>query len=192
MVRLLLGTALGAVAARTLYGAAVDGTLTVDTGIRRVVRPLGPVDFDFDAPRERVFDLIAAAYGERPPRALQEKVQVWERGADMVLAAHLTTVGRRTVTTLETVRLDRPGRFDFRLVRGPVPHLAESFVLEERGATTRLTWSGELGADFGAVGSWWADRVAAAWQRAVEQSLAAVTTAIEQATAPVRPSVQGP
>jgi hypothetical protein len=127
-----------------------------------------------------VFDLIAIPYGARPPRALQEKVQVWERGSDLVLAAHLTPVGRRTVTTVETVRLERPTRFDFRLVRGPVPHLAESFVLESDGDGTSLVWRGELGTDFGAIGSWWADRVAWAWERAVRHSLAAVSAEIER------------
>ena len=98
----------------------------------------------------------------------------------MVLAAHRTRVGSRTVTTVETVRLERPGRIDFRLVRGPVPHVAESFVLEEADGATSLTWSGELGADFGGAGAWWADRVAAAWERAVEHSLAAVAAEIER------------
>lgn len=180
MLRSLAGATAAAVAVRALYGAAIDGSLTLDTGIGRRVRPLGPVAWEFDAPREAVFDLIAVPYGERPPRALREKVQVWERGVDLVLAAHLTPVGRRTVTTVETVRLDRPGRFDFRLVRGPVPHLSESFVLEEEDGRTRLTWSGELGTDFGSVGAWWADRVAAAWQRAVAHSLAAVNAEVER------------
>ena len=174
MLRLLAGCALGAAAARKLYGAGIDGSLTLDIGVGRRVRRLGPATWDFAAPRELVFDLIAMPYGDRPPRALREKVEVWERGTDMVLAAHRTRVGPRTVTTVETVRLERPGRFDFRLLRGPVPYLAESFVLEEDAGATRLTWSGELGTDFGALGAWWADRVAAAWERAVARSLAAV------------------
>jgi len=41
---------------------------------------------------------------------------------------------------VETVRFTRPGRVDFRLVRGPVPHVVEAFVLTEQpdGAGTRL------------------------------------------------------
>jgi Polyketide cyclase / dehydrase and lipid transport len=180
VLRLLAGGALSVALARRLYGAAVDGSLTLDTGVGRRLRPLGPQSWEFDAPRELVFDLIAVPYGERPPRALREKVEVWERGGDMVLAAHRTRVGGRTVTTVETVRWERPGRFEFRLVRGPVPHVSESFVLEEQDGRTRLTWSGELGTDFGPLGAWWGDRVAAAWQRAVEHSLAAVTAEIER------------
>jgi hypothetical protein len=178
VLRVFASGALAALVAKTAYAALVDGRVTLDTGIGRRARSLGPVEFDFDASPETVFDLIAAPYGDRPPRALQEKVQVWERGSDVVLAAHLTPVGGRTVTTVETVRLERPNRFDFRLIRGPVPHLAESFVLQPRGSGTRLIWSGELGTDFGPVGSWWADRVAAAWERAVAQSLAAVSAEI--------------
>lgn len=180
MVRAVALSALGAFAGKAAYDGIVEGKLTLDTGVGRRVRPLGPVEFEFEAPPETVFDLIAVPYGERPPRALQEKVQVWERGSDLVLAAHLTPVGGRTVTTVETVRLERPTRFDFRLVRGPVPHLAESFMLEPRGDGTRLVWSGEVGTDFGAAGSWWADRVAAAWERAVRHSLAAVSAEIER------------
>ena len=178
MVRALATAGIAAAATRKLYGALVDGSLTLDTGVGRRVRPLGPRTWELAAPPERVFDLIAVPYGERPPRALREKVQVWERGADLVLAAHRTPVGGRTVTTVETVRFERPVRFDFRLVRGPVPHLAESFVLEPHDGGTRLTWSGEIGTDFGPLGAWWADRVAAAWERAVAHSLAAVEAAV--------------
>jgi hypothetical protein len=182
MVRAVGLGALGLLAGKALYEAIVDGRLTLDTGIGRRVRPLGPVEFDFRAPPETVFDLIAVPYGDRAPRVLRDKVQVWERGSDLVLAAHLTPVGARTVTTVETVRLERPTRFDFRLVRGPVPHLAESFVLAPSADGTRLVWNGELGTDFGAAGSWWADRVAAAWERAVTQSLAAVSAEITRRT----------
>jgi hypothetical protein len=180
MLRPLVLGAGAVLAGRALYGALVDGSLTLDTGIGRRVRPLGPRTWTFAAPRETVFDLLAVPYGERVPRALREKVEIWGRGSDMVLAAHRTRVGSRTVTTVETVRLERPGRIDFRLVRGPVPHVAESFVLEEADGATSLTWSGELGADFGGAGAWWADRVAAAWERAVEHSLAAVAAEIER------------
>lgn len=183
MLRALGLSSLGVLAGKTAYDAIVEGRLTIDTGIGRRVRPLGPVEFDFRAPPETVFDLIASPYGDRPPRALRERVQVWERGSDFVLAAHLTPVGRRIVTTLETVRLEWPTRFDFRLVRGPVPHLSESFVLEPRGDGTSLVWSGELGTDFGAAGSWWADRVATAWERAVAHSLAAVSAEIDRRAA---------
>lgn len=57
------------------------------------------------APRETVFDVIAAPYAERAPRAMRAKVTVLERGADMVLAAHYTPIrGRLRATTVETVR----------------------------------------------------------------------------------------
>lgn len=180
MLRRFCFGALWVLAGKTAYDAIVDGRLTLDTGIGRRVRPLGPVEFLFRAPPETVFDLIAVPYGDRPPRAVREKVQIWERGSDLVLAAHLTSVGGRTVTTVETVRLERPTRLDFRLVRGPVPHLAESFVLEPHGDGTSLIWGGELGTDFGAIGSWWADRVAVVWERAVRHSLEAVSAEIER------------
>jgi hypothetical protein len=93
------------------------------------------------------------------------KLQVLQRGTDMVLAEHYTPVhqGRLTAATLETVTLERPHRIAFRLVRGPVPHITEEFVLTGQGDTTRLEYSGELGTDFAAAGQWWGRRVAAAW-----------------------------
>jgi hypothetical protein len=57
---------------------------------------------------------------------LADKVRVLERGSDLVLAAHLTPLGGRlglVAQTVETVRFTRPERVDFRLVRGPVPHV---------------------------------------------------------------------
>jgi len=59
-------------------------------------------------------------------------VEVRERGADLVLAAHDTPIGARLrATTVETVRFTPPERVDFRLVRGPVPQVEETFLLTE-------------------------------------------------------------
>jgi len=77
----------------------------------------------------------------------------------------------KTTTTLETVAFDRPARIDFRLVRGPVPHVKESFTLTATETGTTLTWAGELGTDFWGLGARWGDRVAAAWEQAVRTSL---------------------
>ena len=159
-----------------------SGAITVDLGVGRRLRGLGPVTWEIGAPRELVFDVIMAPYLGRTPRAFESKLQVWERGTDMVLAAHFTEVKGRTTTTVETVRFDRPARIDFRLVRGPVPHVMESFVLSETEAGTSLTWEGELGTDIWAVGAWWGDRVALAWEGAVRASLQAVTAEAERRT----------
>jgi hypothetical protein len=74
------------------------------------LRPLGPLSWQIEAPPEVVFEVIAAPYLERTPRALKSKLRVIERGADMVLAEHFTQVGRLVTTTLETVRFERPHR----------------------------------------------------------------------------------
>ena len=81
-----------------------------------------------------------------------------ERGSDMVLAAHFTQVRGLVATTVETVRFERPSTVHFRLVRGPVPHVVEQFVLRERGDGTELEYRGELGTDFWALGAWWGSR----------------------------------
>jgi hypothetical protein len=54
------------------------------------------------APPQVVFDVIASPYLGRTPRALAEKLQVWERGTDIVLAAHFTRVRCGVTMTLET------------------------------------------------------------------------------------------
>ncbi len=176
--------ALPLVFARRVRELLINGSLTLDLGLGRRIQPLGPVSWEIAAARERVFDIIEAPYAGRQPRALAEKVQVWERGQDMVLAAHRTKFRRRTVTTLETVRFHRPERIDFRLVRGPVPHLCESFELEQLEQRTRLTWSGELGTDLGPPGTWWGRLVATAWRAAVESSVAAIKAEAERQTRP--------
>jgi hypothetical protein len=84
------------------------------------------------------------------------------------------------VTTVETVGFERPERIRFRLVRGPVPHLSEAFELAETGVGTELTWTGELGTDFGAIGERWGSLVARAWQAAVAESVAAVKAEAER------------
>ncbi len=174
-----VGRLLGALAA--LYVLVVRGNVTLDLGLGRRHRLLGPLTWRIAAPRELVFDVIAGPYLGRTPRALGKKLSVWERGTDMVLAAHFTHVGAGlTATTLETVRFERPARIAFRLVRGPVPHLSEAFVLVETDGTTELTWSGELGTDFGAVGAWWGGRVARAWDAAVRASLETVKSEAER------------
>jgi hypothetical protein len=179
-VRRLLLAAIIAFAGHRGYRLLTSGAATIDVGLGRRVRSLGPRAWDIAAGRELVFDVIAGPYLGRRPRALEDKLQVWERGSDMVLAAHFTPVKCGVATTLETVRFERPERIDFRVVRGPVPHVAESYVLDETEAGTRLTWSGELGTDFWALGAWWGDRVARAWDKTVRSSLEAVVAEAER------------
>jgi hypothetical protein len=114
---------------------------------------------------------------------MADKLAVWERGSDMVLAAHFTPVKCGTTTTLETVRFERPERIDFRLVRGPVPHLAESFLISASAAGTELCWRGELATDLWTIGEWWGGRVALAWTRAVQASLREIAAEAERRVA---------
>jgi hypothetical protein len=172
-----------AAAARGAYGLLIRGALTVDLGRGRNVRTLGPFSVDVAAPPEVVFDVIAEPYLARRPRALGHKLDVLERGTDMVLAAHHTPVGHgRVTTTLETVRFSRPDRIDFRLVRGPVPHVSETFWLRRSDEGTRLTYDGELGTDLGAAGAWWGSLVAQRWEDTVRAAFADVKTEAERRT----------
>jgi hypothetical protein len=140
---------------------------------------------DIDAPRQVVFDLLAAPYLGRQTRAMAEKIRVLERGTDMVLAAHRTPVrGPLTAVTTETVRFTPPERVTFRLVRGPVPHVTEAFELTEHGPRTRVNYHGELGTDLWALGHALGSLVAARWERAVHASLEAVRAEAERQTRP--------
>jgi hypothetical protein len=155
--------------------------LTLDIGIGRRLRPLGPIALDIAAPPEVVFDVIAAPYLGRTPRALARKLEVIERGADLVLAAHFTPVapGLR-VTTVETVRFERPHRVSFRLVKGPVPHVLERYELRASEAGTAFEYGGELGTDLWALGAAWGAVVASSWERTVATSLDSVRAEAER------------
>jgi hypothetical protein len=182
-VRRLLPALVLAAASRRAYRLVASGAVTVDLGVGRRVRPLGPLSWRIGAPRETVFDVIAAPYLGRTPRALADRLDVWERGSDMVLAAHFTAVRCGVATTVETVRFERPSRVDFRVVRGPVPHVVESFLLEAVPEGTELVWQGELGTDLWALGEWWGGRVERAWRRAVRASLDEVRREAERRAA---------
>ena len=126
--RLVGYATVGAGVAAAGYVGLITGACPVDLGVGRRVRPLGPQLVEVAAPRQVVFDVIAQPYLGRAPRALADKLRVLERGHDMVLAAHFTPLGGRlglVAQTVETVRFTPPERVDFRLVRGPVPHVVE-------------------------------------------------------------------
>ena len=182
---LLACSALG-VGAWRAYRLLARGALTVDLDIGRRTQPLGPLIQAIRAPCEVVFDVVAAPYLGRTPRAMADKLEVWERGSDMALAAHFTPVKCGITTTLETVCFQRPDRIDFRLVRGPVPHLTESFLLSTSGTGTELRWVGELGTDLWTIGEWWGGRVALAWTRAVGASLREIAAEAERRAAAQR------
>jgi hypothetical protein len=191
--------AAGAVAAG--YVGLVTGACPLDLGIGRRARPLGPQHLQVAAPREQVFHLIAEPYLGRAPRALADKVRVLDRGSDMVLAAHFTPLGGRlglVAQTVETVRFTRPERVDFRLVRGPVPHVVEAFTLTEQsdGAGTLLAYQGEIAADLWRLGQWWSRLVGRRWEQTVATSLAAVKAEAERraaaSAAPRRPTSSQP
>lgn len=151
-----------------------------DLGVGTSLRPLGPFTVRIAAPREVVFEVIAGPYLGRTPRALEGKLKVVERGDDSVLAEHYTQAGRIVATTIETVRFERPGRVEFRLVRGPVPHVVEHFELREVEEGTELDYGGELGTDLWALGRWWGSAVADRWEATVRHSLDAIKNEAER------------
>ena len=171
------------------YLGLVTGAVSLDLGIGRRSRPLGPQQVDIAAPREVVFDVIAQPYLGRATRALAEKVRVLDRGADLVLAAHRTPIrGRLVTTTVETVTFHRPDRVGFRLVRGPVPDVTEEFLLDEHDCRTRLSYRGEMAADLWRLGQWWARVVGDRWEAIVAGSLDAIKAEAERRARTSKPS----
>jgi hypothetical protein len=167
-----------------VYVLLVRGSLAPDLGVGRRVRSLGPFTRHVAAPPETVFDVIASPYLDRTPKALGAELKVLDRGSDMVLAAHYTPVSLGlTAVTVETVGFRRPSEITFRLVRGPVPSVIETFELIPDGDATEWRYTGELGTDLWALGAWWGDRVAAAWEKTVLASMEKVASEAERRAA---------
>jgi Polyketide cyclase / dehydrase and lipid transport len=180
LLPLWFGTGSGAV----LYRLIVGGQLTIDLGIGRRTQDLGPLRVDIASTSEVVFDVIAAPYLGRTPRAMHDKLVVLERSTDMVLAAHFTELGRGgRATTVETVRFERPHTVHFRLARGPVPEVYETFQLVSSNGGTTLTYQGTLGTDLWGLGKTWGAVVARKWVAAVEQSLQSIKAEAERRSA---------
>ncbi len=166
------------------YLGVVTGAVTIDLGLGRRVRPLGPLQVPIAAPRATVFDVISEPYLGRQTRAVAAKVNIWARGSDMVLAAHRTPIrGGLVTTTVESVTFSRPDLVEFRLARGPVPHVVEQFQLDGDDTATQLRYAGELGTDGWALGALWGDLVARPWERAVLATFLAVKAEAERRTA---------
>lgn len=162
------------------WALVVRGSMSVDLGVGRRYRPLGPIAVRIAAPRDIVFEVVSTPYLGRASRALREKVEVLERGDDLVLAAHHTRAYGLTATTVETIRFEPPERVHFRLVRGPVPHVVETFVLTEADDETELLYSGELGTDLWRLGRLWGAAVARTWEATVAESLERIRTEAER------------
>jgi hypothetical protein len=179
--RLVVVVCVGAGSA-ALYRWVVAGALTLDVGVGRRERSLGPIDVVIGAPRETVFDVVAGPYLGRTPRAMRDKLEVIERGHDMVLAAHHTDIGRGSrATTVETVRFERPRFVHFRLLRGPVPSVVETFELTDHdGISTTLSYRGTLSTDGWRLGERWGQIVARKWEDAVRASIESIRSEAER------------
>jgi hypothetical protein len=176
-IRTLAG---GASVAALAWALVVRGTLSVDLGVGRRYRPLGPMTVRIAAPRDVVFAVVSEPYLDRTPRAMRAKLEVVERGDDFVLAAHHTRAYGLIATTLETVRFEPPERVHFRLVRGPVPYVVEMFALGDSGDDTEVVYAGELGTDLWGLGRLWGATVARTWEATVEASLESIRAEAER------------
>jgi hypothetical protein len=146
------------------------GRLHLDLGWGRSLHELGPITVRIAAPRELVFEIIAAPYLGRAPG--RSGIEVIARSDALVVATHYTKVHFYTARTVEVIDLEPPKRVGFRHVTGPVPHAVEEFALEEVGEGTELRYAGELGIDFFGLGRiagrYW---VRPQWERVVREHL---------------------
>ena len=132
-----------------LFLALAMGRAHLDLGLGRSTHQLGPITATIRAPRELVFEMIAAPY---LGRASVEGIEVLAHSEHLAVARHHTRVHFYTAQTTEVVDLTPPTRVGFRQLSGPVPHALEQFVLEEADGGTELRYSGELGIDFYILG----------------------------------------
>jgi hypothetical protein len=132
-----------------MFLALAMGRLHLDLGVGRSLHQLGPITITIRAPRELVFEMIAAPY---LGRGSTPGIEVLARDEALVVARHRTRVHFYTAQTIEAIEFTPPSRVDFRHLCGPVPHAVEQFVLEQTDARTVLRYSGELGIDFFILG----------------------------------------
>jgi hypothetical protein len=132
-----------------LFLALAMGRAHLDLGFGRSIHPLGPLTATIRAPRELVFEVIAAPYFGQSSTS---EIEILARNGDLVVARHHTRVHFYTAQTTEAVEFTPPTRVGFRHLSGPVPHAVEQFVLEHTDGVTELRYSGELGVDFFILG----------------------------------------
>jgi hypothetical protein len=132
-----------------LFLALAMGRAHLDLGVGRSFHRLGPIATTIGAPRELVFEIIAAPYLGRGSEA---GIEVLARSGGLVVARHRTRVHFYTAQTTEAIEFTPPTRVGFRHLTGPAPHALEEFVLEGTDAGTELRYSGELGIDFFILG----------------------------------------
>ena len=159
----------------------VTGRLSLDVGVGRSFHALGPLTVRMNAPRKTVFEVVSAPYLGRPSQQAAGSVEVLERGSDMVVAAHRTRLRFFTAITVETVRFEPPQRVTFGLLRGPVPHVEEEFVLRDADGGTEFSYQGRLAMDFWILGRLVGRFVAApTWTSVVRRHLEDVKRAAEE------------
>jgi hypothetical protein len=132
-----------------LFLALAMGRAHLDLSVGRSLHQLGPITATISAPREVVFEIIAAPY---LGRTSVTGIEVLARSEGLVVARHNTRVHFYTAHTTEAVDFTPPTRVGFRHLSGPVPHALEEFALEETDAGTKLRYGGELGIDFFILG----------------------------------------
>ncbi len=133
------------------------------------------------APRELVFQVLAAVGKGKLPGAAGESVRVLHQEEDTIIAQFTTRAGRRIVNTVEEVKLYPPERVTFRHLAGPLDCAWEEMVLKEKDDGTELVYWGEFAYQFTFLG-WLISRlyIRPLHNRAVREHLRRIKVAAEQ------------
>jgi hypothetical protein len=155
------------------------GRLHLDLGWGRSLHELGPITVPIAAPRQLVFEVVAAPYAGRAPGG--SGIEIVASADSLVVATHHTPVHFYTARTVEVVEFEPPTSVRFKHLTGPVPHAVEEFIRSEVDGETELRYGGEIGIDFFVLG-----RIAARywvrpqWEGVVREHLAGVKDRAEQ------------
>ena len=96
------------------------------------------------APLELVFQMMSSFGRGRVNGEKGESSRVLQRSGDEMTVEFRTRAGGLTITTIERVTLDAPGRITFEHVKGPLQQAREEFILSEVEGGTELEHRGEF------------------------------------------------
>ena len=180
----IIAAALGLLLLALVAGAFLllaMGRLHLDLGWGRSVHQLGPIAIQIEAPRELVFEIVAAPY---LGRASPSDIDLLAGDERLAVAIHHTQVHFYTARTVELIELDPPSRVEFRHITGPVPHAVEEFTLSDLDGQSELRYEGEIGIDFFVLGRLAARHwVRPQWEGAVRRHLEDVKQGAEERAA---------
>ena len=143
--------------------------------------PISDVQVTIEAPRELVFEM-AGAVGGTLPGGPPHHAELISRDGDLLVVRYSAPPPFRFFGFLEEVRLSRPSRIDYRVLKGPLDRVEEWLLLDEAAARrTLVTYGGLVESRIPVIGSLVERLVAApAYRWYMRRTLAALKVAAER------------